>query len=40
MRKDVERSVEAAWQRIGSLPDDVLSDECANYLKNTGYGVA
>ena len=40
MRKAAERSVEATWQRIGSLLDDVPPDECANYLKNSGCGAA
>ena len=37
LRKAAERSVEASWQRIGSLLDAFPPHECANYLKNTGY---
>jgi transposase len=37
MRKSAERTVEAAWQRIGSLLNHFTKDECANYLVNAGY---
>ncbi len=37
LRKAEERSVEATWQRIGSLLDAFPPHECANYLKNSGY---
>jgi transposase len=37
LRKAAERTVEATWQRIGSLLDDFSPHECANYLKNSGY---
>ena len=37
LRKAAERSVEATWQRIGTLLDAFPPDECANYLKNSGY---
>ncbi|WP_260582715.1 IS630 family transposase [Sphingopyxis sp. PET50] len=37
LRKAQERSVEATWKRIGSLLDAFLPDECANYLRNSGY---
>jgi len=37
LRKAAERTVEATWQRIGSLLDDFPPHECANYLKNSGY---
>ncbi|MFV0644341.1 MAG: IS630 family transposase, partial [Sphingomonadaceae bacterium] len=37
MRKATERSVEATWWRIGSLLDAFPPEECANYLKNSGY---
>ncbi|MFA7604840.1 MAG: IS630 family transposase, partial [Novosphingobium sp.] len=32
-----ERSVEATWRRIGSLLDAFSPQECANYLRNSGY---
>lgn len=37
LRKAAERSVEATWQRIGSLLNAFPPHECANYLKNSGY---
>ena len=37
LRKAEERTVEATWQRIGSLLAAFPSHECANYLKNSGY---
>ena len=37
LRKAGERSVEATWQRIGSLLDAFAPQECANYLRNSGY---
>jgi len=37
LRKAAERSVEASWRRIGSLLDAFSPQECANYLKNSGY---
>jgi transposase len=37
MRKAGERSVEAAWQRIGSLLSTFSAAECSNYLVNAGY---
>ena len=37
LRKAAERSVEATWQRIGSLLDAFPPYECANYLRNSGY---
>ncbi|TNE38206.1 MAG: hypothetical protein EP321_05450 [Sphingomonadales bacterium] len=40
LRKAAERSVEATWQRIGSLLDAFPPHECANYLRNSGYGAA
>jgi len=38
MRKAAERTVEATWRRIGKLLDHFSPEECANYLKNSGYG--
>ena len=40
MRKAAERTHEATWRRIGYLLDDFPKHECANYLKNSGYGAA
>jgi transposase len=37
LRKAAERSVEATWQRIGHLLDAFPPNECANYLRNSGY---
>lgn len=40
LRKAAERSQEATWRRIGSLLDAFNPDECANYLRNSGYASA
>jgi transposase len=37
LRKAAERTVEATWQRIGSLLDAFQPQECAAYLRNSGY---
>jgi transposase len=37
LRKAAERTVEATWQRIGSLLEQFSPQECANYFKNSGY---
>jgi transposase len=37
MRKAQERTMEATWKRAGALLDQFKSDECANYLVNSGY---
>lgn len=37
LRKAAERSVENTWKRIGSLLDAFSPQECANYLRNSGY---
>ena len=37
LRKADERTVEATWRCIGSLLDCFTPNECANYLKNSGY---
>ena len=39
LRKAAERTVEATWRRIGKLLDHFTSDECANYLVNSGYAA-
>jgi transposase len=37
LRKSAERTQEATWRRIGSLLDAFSPQECANYLRNSGY---
>jgi transposase len=37
LRKAAERSVDATWQRIGTLLEAFTPSECANYLRNAGY---
>ena len=37
LRKARARTIEATWQRIGQLITSFTSDECANYLRNSGY---
>jgi len=37
LRKANERTIEATWQRIGTLLDAFQPAECANYLVNSGY---
>jgi transposase len=37
LRKADERTVEATWQRIGSLLNHFSPPECSNYLANSGY---
>jgi transposase len=37
LRKAAERTVEATWKRIGTLLNEFKPDECANYLRNSGY---
>ena len=31
------RDVEATWRKVGELLDLFSNQECANYLKNSGY---
>ena len=38
LRKADERTVEAVWKRIGTLLGNFKPTECANYLRNSGYG--
>lgn len=40
LRKAAERSVDATWRRIGTLLDAFPPQECANYLRNSGYASA
>jgi transposase len=37
LRKAAERTVDAAWKRIGDLLTAFTPQECANYLTNAGY---
>ena len=37
LRKAEERSVEATWQRIGTILQCFTSNECAAYIANAGY---
>jgi len=39
LQKAAERSVEATWERIGSLLDAFPPNEYANYFRNSGYGA-
>jgi transposase len=38
LRKAKERTLEATWQRIGSLLPAFTKEECRNYFLNAGYG--
>jgi transposase len=40
LRKAKERSLEDVWRRIGALLESFTAEECANYLRNAGYGSA
>lgn len=37
LRKARKRTVEATWRQIGELLSHFAPDECANYLRNSGY---
>ena len=37
LRKAAERNQEATWRRIGALLNTFSPQECANYLRNSGY---
>jgi transposase len=37
LRDAQPRDVEATWRKVGELLDLFSSDECANYLRNSGY---
>ena len=39
LRRAKERTVEATWQRIGSLLEKFQPEECSNYFRNAGYGA-
>lgn len=38
LRSAKERTVEATWQRIGSILKSFSPNECRNYFVNAGYG--
>lgn len=38
LRKEAKRTVTDTWKSIGSLLQRFKPDECANYLRNSGYG--
>lgn len=40
LRAAAERTKDATWRRIGTLLDRFPADECAKYLRNSGYGAA
>jgi len=40
MRKASERTIDATWQRIGTLLPSFSQQECANYFHNAGYASA
>ena len=37
LRKAAARTVDKLWDTIGALLDAFSADECANYLRNSGY---
>ena len=37
VRAEEPRDVEATWRKVGQLLDLFSNQECANYLKNSGY---
>jgi hypothetical protein len=37
LRKAAERSIDALWDRIGSILDHFPPEECHNYFRNSGY---
>jgi transposase len=38
LRKAKERTMEAVWERIGTVLSEFTPTECANYLAHQGYG--
>lgn len=38
LRKTAARTKDTLWATIGSLIDAISPNECANYLRNSGYG--
>ena len=39
LRKAKERTLDATWQRIGSILPAFSAQECSNYFNNAGYGA-
>jgi transposase len=39
MREAAERTVEHTWRRVGALLQTFPPNECANYLRNSGYAA-
>jgi len=39
LRKAAKRSIDALWKQIGELLDEFSTDECRNYLRNSGYAT-
>lgn len=37
LRKAAKRTLDELWQEIGRILDTYPPDECANYLRNSGY---
>lgn len=37
LRRAEERNIEDTWRRIGTLLDKFTSQECQNYIENSGY---
>ena len=37
LRKAAERSIDALWNRIGKLLDNVTAQECQNFFRHAGY---
>ncbi len=37
LRRAARRNIKSLWTEIGKLLDRFPPDECANYLKNSGY---
>lgn len=40
LRKTAARTVDALWNAIGQLLDQFTSQECINYIRNSGYNIA
>lgn len=38
LRKAKERTIDALWDRIGTVLSEFTPQECANYLRHDGYG--
>jgi len=38
MRIAQKRTIEEAWSYVGHLVGTITPEECANYIKNSGYG--